>query len=1250
MSHELFKGFLLAPHQIEATSKRRDKVAEVETAFFHWMKQIEAVVVQGHHIVQDGQDAGPLTELEHWRKMLTMFNNVVEFTDSRPFYSHLKCLKLSRSKLIQHWKRIEDNLIALLNEAEDNVRFMTSIQKFWDPLYKCEPSEIAENILQLLQAIRSVYKTSTFYNTTVRIAGFLSKVVNRLIIASQNYLTNMNKMSIWEENMANLVKKLNECKKLKESFRSNYQKVLEEMEEAGEAPFGCSEKYLFERIRSFESRLTKVREIMEVCLRYRVLDRAMIVGMELFAERIKSAFKTISGKPYDPLAHRLEEFDNDYANFQKEVNNIELEMEVFVKRYVDKIETVDMRLLTLKRFGCLNLNSLCLDRRYLDVAEMLKKEIEDIKDKYNEERANPPCERNVPPVIGRIKWSRSLLRKMEEPLNVLKTHECVIKHPKAQLCVKYYNFLAEVLLHYEAVWHKSWFTYASQVRSKLEMPLISKNPETNQYELNLNRYVLQVIKETESMWKLGLEVPEPANVLTYCKNRVTSAYEKMKELVARNNNLRRSIHPMFVPLMRIQLIKLERIFRPALSTVTWLSLNLEDYFEEIANVLLTIECFLKEVSDINDAQLEVIFKSIENMSLIHLPEDSVDPQEFKQINVSHRQNVEKKLEMKSLAAEKAAVDLINKFVDKSGIPDYDDSGKFQLPRDMINKENWRVEETKPIDKYDWLSFEKLYKAVGYATPEENEQLCFKEYDGFKYDVTLLHIDCVELFAYYNHKCIAALAKCTKRSMELLKRRSNISGQVQTLVCGSLAEKALLKAAVELRIPNFVFVPSMREIQKLYEATLQNIIETHYAVATWGSQAKTEERKTRRPMVDEIRHERNWFKIISEHKEVSRYKLGFDNGVMQLDANISSILKDFYEQYNFLWDENRDNEIEKFLQENPLIANIRDKMLYYDGITEAISKLGKIICVRTIEINCEKAFDALAEESKAWKTILGSKLSLFYRTILNEIVTFIQTQQKVLSRNLQDLDDCRIALNCLMLIQDNFIRIDQSLNSMEEIYALFEKFHISIPPEDTERIDGLRYQFNQMMSNVDAVIVHLLKLQAPLQQELETAVEQFKNDLLTFDEDFVTRGPMVAGIPAKEANYRILLFENRLWELSRRHEIYSSGEKLFGLSINEYPMLQKYERDISFLNKPKDSKNGESHSVLLDTNVNEDQIVSEVPTVNNETSEQSDNTIYPQNLTLVQVHEETKNEKLYQGSFAASRENFLKGSVDTLQNL
>lgn len=82
----------------------------------------------------------------------------------------------------------------------------------------------------------------------------------------------------------------------------------------------------------------------------------------------------------------------------------------------------------------------------------------------------------------------------------------MIVHKKAQTCVKYYNYLAGVLLHYELLHHKAWFDYAEQVRAKLEMPIFRKNYDTNWMEVNFDRYILQLIKEAETIAKLKLRM------------------------------------------------------------------------------------------------------------------------------------------------------------------------------------------------------------------------------------------------------------------------------------------------------------------------------------------------------------------------------------------------------------------------------------------------------------------------------------------------------------------------------------------------------------------------------------------------------------------------------------------------------------------------------------------------------------------------------------------------------------------------
>lgn len=1067
---------------------------------------------------------------------------------------------------LQNWYTIKTELQNLLIEANDNVRFLSAIEHSLEPLYRCKPSEITAHLPILMTKCREIFITSSFFNTNEKITSFFSKLTNQLIVSSQKYITNDRQITIWRESKHVLLQKIDDCLNMQNTYRRSFEKMIEDMKNNNELILECSRSFLFDRLDLFNDRLIKICKIMETDLNYRIITNYDVGGMEKISVNIKASFEKISKTLYDPLMYRDIQFEKDFCIFRKEIIEVEKQIEEFVIDCLKEAESVDQKILILKKIEKLNLNSTRIVDRCLDTIKLLRTEIEELKDKYNEERGKPPIPLGFPPCGGRITWVRSLRKKIYDPLCYLTRHECTRKFKITQECVQIYNILAPIFQEFESSNYKAWFDYVSQVRIKLEIPILRKNT-SNRYEINLDPYVIQAIKETECMLKFGLPIPSLCRTLYYCKDHVIDSYNIIKELIRRNDQLRLSIYPMFLPLMRIHLAKLERIFAPALTQITWLAFDINKYFVEVSRVLDPAEQLVKDVSDINDAQIEKRLQQIEDYMLVYLPEEPLEPNKLKELNVKYREEIVPKMEIKSLAAEKASVDLINTFIEKAdSIPLYDDSGKFQCPPSMLNDNNWRYEVIKPIDKYDWVSFDKIYKAVGYASPEDNEKLVFEDYSGLIYDVSQLHIDCMELFAYYNHRMIAALVKSTKRSMEFLRTRSNLIYNITSYDCATKTQIPIFSVSVELRYPDFVMIPNINQIQEIYYDILMNLAETHQGISTWGKQAKTEERKNRPNLLSENQHEKNWFNTIKNHKDVVRYRLTFDNVVLYLQPEIDKMLEAFKNDYQYLWSDDREKVIEDFVQSIPLAADIRDKMIQYDSITDTICKLEPKFCISLIQVNREKMIAGLIEESKAWKSILGRKLCAFYQIILQENVEFISDQNKILSRGLEDLDDCRVAMECLKVIRERFIDIDQSLGLMEHTYALFQEFELNVPNEDLERVDGLRFEFDKMIEKSKSVGATIVRMQQSLLEELQAGVSKFQYEIKTFDQNFINEGPMVEGIPAKEASDRVLLFSAKLDDLLYKQETFSSGEQLFGLPINEYPILQKRKRDINYLNR------------------------------------------------------------------------------------
>lgn len=112
--------------------------------------------------------------------------------------------------------------------------------------------------------------------------------------------------------------------------------------------------------------------------------------------------------------------------------------------------------------------------------------------------------KGTPPVYGRILWIRGLQKRIDEVMNTIKTKPCVVKHPKAQIAVKCYNYMTEMFLKYEEHQHKAWVTFIEDTRKKLGYCVLRRNPNTHMLEVNFHSSIYEMIREGEGMVKLQL--------------------------------------------------------------------------------------------------------------------------------------------------------------------------------------------------------------------------------------------------------------------------------------------------------------------------------------------------------------------------------------------------------------------------------------------------------------------------------------------------------------------------------------------------------------------------------------------------------------------------------------------------------------------------------------------------------------------------------------------------------------------------
>lgn len=176
------------------------------------------------------------------------------------------------------------------------------------------------------------------------------------------------------------------------------------------------------------------------------------------------------------------------------------------------------------------------------------------------------------------------------------------------------------------------------------------------------------------------------------------------------------------------------------------------------------------------------------------------------------------------------------------------------------------------------------------------------------------------------------------------------------------------------------------------------------------------------VTDEVRHEKNLFKLMSEHKEVYRTMQSFNSGLLSLQPLIDSFSKKFYLEHKYLWASDVESSLIEFAKSDPLIADVRDKFAEFDRITKELQEAKKSKEFGCIIIDLNEVYDDVIEYSKQWKIILGKSLTEIFKKKMNECVHFMEDVELVLERPLKDLDDISTAMRCLEKVRGNDIKL------------------------------------------------------------------------------------------------------------------------------------------------------------------------------------------------------------------------------------
>jgi len=190
--------------------------------------------------------------------------------------------------------------------------------------------------------------------------------------------------------------------------------------------------------------------------------------------------------------------------------------------------------------------------------------------------------------------------RIQQPMDIFVANKTILQYPEAKKIIKNYNQLSKVLLSYEILYHRGWHRQVNVVATGIHSSIlirvnrddllsagtttvgtssvVTSTSQTNpEYLVNFDPNILELIRETQCLARLGLEIPKEAAILAQREEILKKHYQDLTQLVEKNKRLREKIKQPFEALLAPKIHRLNDIIKPGLTSLTWASLTIDDF-------------------------------------------------------------------------------------------------------------------------------------------------------------------------------------------------------------------------------------------------------------------------------------------------------------------------------------------------------------------------------------------------------------------------------------------------------------------------------------------------------------------------------------------------------------------------------------------------------------------------------------------------------------------------------------------------
>ena len=1066
-----------------------------------WTSNIENILIEKP---KETDDADPTSEYDFWRKRATSLDSVFEQLKRTEFCNVISILTTAKSKVIKKWRVVENSVTDGLNEARDNNKYLSQIEKYTEPLYGGNPVLAMDMLPALVNNIKMMLTIARYYGTPERMTTLFYKISNQMIFMCKRYVLypgpngTGSKVALWDQRPDDLINRLGHCIKLHDTYQELYNQVKEKLAEQPKGKqFDFNEIRIFGKIDQFCKRIQKLKDLFTTITQFTQLAANNLEGCDPMMQSFFQMTDTLKKRGYDLLDYTKNAFDRDFLEFNVNVSELESNLANFINSSFDNIHNTERALALLHRFdSAIHRDSLKgdLGSKYNVIFISFGQDLLAVQRVYENNKQTPPIVRNSAPVAGNVLWARQLLRRIEDPMKMFKMNASIMNGKDSKRICKLYNKVGRALVEFETLWVDAWCKAIESAKSGLQAPLLVKHPKSQKLFVNFDHEILKLIREAKCLERMQGWIPESARMVLLQEDKFKLYYAELKFVLIEHDRVMSHLIPVVNSLIRAHLEHLSSIISPGLNLLTWQSLNIEQYVTKIQVGIQKFDEVMHKISELVDVRIEKNLRSISKLLLVDISAEStftLDQFVTMQEKVTRRKV--QMMDAKNLEVERAVNDLI----------------------DLIR--NYPLGDTKPDPDYD-ESASKIRE-------------------------------------HYQRLMYLAILNATKHSFFALKKRLANRTPATLMDVSDKPQPPFFDLNVELSLPSVTINPGLEEIQAAINRCGLNILRCSKRICQWGQDRESTPKDQLTTFHD----------VIAQDKEIVKMVLLLTASVELTKRQVAEYLESFM-QYQDLWKIDKSQAYAAFMKKNPSLDVFDDEITKYDIIESEIAGLQGKKTIGCMCLDASPVKDSLRAEAKAWKTQYANNLHVKAKNELNQFCDFMKEACTKLDRPVTDLDDVRQVMAVLKSIRERESEIDMLIGPIKTKYALLEKYGVVVESEEMHTLFDLRDSWKSVRSAAMIATDKLSELQGTFKTELLENVKNFVEDVKEFRKDLVENGPMVPGFPPMEAAERLNKYKRLFAERQRKWDSYVEGEILFGLPVTKYPELEESQKELELLDK------------------------------------------------------------------------------------